>query len=172
MRLILAGKVDAYDRPFYEEVVRDLVDGDQIVFFGEADAQQKRELYRDARCVLMPLTWEEPFGLVMTEAMACGTPVIAFRRGSAPELIRDGVTGFIVDTADEMADAVGRLDTIDPYECRQHVTDRFSPSVMTRGYLRTYEWMLDRSDRSSSIEVDATPRPTLDADTGETVAVA
>jgi glycosyltransferase involved in cell wall biosynthesis len=172
MRLILAGKVDAYDRAFYEEVIRDLIDGDQIVFFGEADAHQKRELYRDARCVLMPLTWEEPFGLVMPEAMACGTPVIAFRRGSAPELIRDGVTGFLVDTAEEMADAVARLDKIDPYECRQHVTDRFSPSVMTRGYLRVYDWMLDRSGRRSSIEVDATPQPALDEDTGEAVAVA
>jgi glycosyltransferase involved in cell wall biosynthesis len=120
----------------------------------------------------MPLTWEEPFGLVMPEAMACGTPVIAFRRGSAPELIRDGVTGFLVDNADEMAEAVGRLDSIDPYACRQHVTDRFSPSVMTRGYLRVYDWLLDRPHRKSSIEVEATPRDSLDADSGEAVAVA
>jgi glycosyltransferase involved in cell wall biosynthesis len=172
MRLILAGKVDAYDRKFYEEVVRDRIDGEQIVFLGEADARQKRDLYRNARCVLMPLAWEEPFGLVMPEAMACGTPVIAFRRGSAPELIRDGITGFIVDTAEEMADAVARVDTIDPYACRRHVEDRFSASTMAQAYLKVYDWLLDRPDRRSSIEVDTAAAPSRDQDPGEVVAVA
>src|SRR5262249_25441911 len=102
MRLILAGKVDNFDRDFFEEVVRDQIDGEQIVYFGEANAEQKRELYANARCLLMPICWEEPFGLVMPEAMACGTPVVAFRRGSVPELIAHGETGFVVDSVDEM----------------------------------------------------------------------
>jgi glycosyltransferase involved in cell wall biosynthesis len=172
MRLILAGKVDKYDRRFFEEVVRDLIDGDQIVFFGEADARQKRKLYRDARCVLMPLTWDEPFGLVMPEAMACGTPVIALRRGSAPEVIRHGVTGFVVDTPDEMAEAVFRLDTIDPYACREDVMTRFSPKNMTDGYLRLYERLLDKPVRPSSIELTAAARTAPNGDRTRGVALA
>jgi len=143
-RLILAGKVDDYDRRFFEEVVRDLIDGDQIVFFGEADAEQKRELYRTAKCLLMPLAWDEPFGLVMPEAMVCGTPVVAFRRGSAPELIDHGTTGYVVDTVDEMVDAVRNIGSIDPYACRAHVAARFSPAIMTESYLRLYEHIVER----------------------------
>jgi glycosyltransferase involved in cell wall biosynthesis len=173
MQLILAGKVDAYDQAYYDGVVRPLIDGDQVTFIGEADGNEKRDLYRNARCVLMPLAWEEPFGLVMAEAMACGTPVIAFRRGSAPELIVDGVTGFIVDTVDEMAEAVTRLDTIDPRACRAHVAERFSVDAMVDNYLRVYEWLLDRPRRRGSIEGDETVAAKLrDGDPGEIVAVA
>jgi glycosyltransferase involved in cell wall biosynthesis len=105
--------------------------------------------------------------------MACGTPVIAFRRGSAPELIRHGVTGFVVDTIDEMTDAVGAVDTIDPLACREHVMRSFSPSAMTEGYLRVYDWLLDRPRRSSSILVTpATTTRLADGNTDEVVAVA
>ena len=138
-RLILAGKVDKYDAQFFEEVVRPLIDGEQIVYVGEADAAQKREFYKSAKCLLMPLTWEEPFGLVMPEAMACGTPVIAFRRGSAPELIVHGKTGFVVDAVEEMADAVDDCARIDPVECRAHVESTFGPKAMADAYLRIYE---------------------------------
>jgi glycosyltransferase involved in cell wall biosynthesis len=143
-RLIIAGKVDAYDRRFFDEVMRDLIDGEQIVFFGEADATQKRELYRNAHCLLMPLTWEEPFGLVMPEAMACGTAVIAFRRGSAPEIIVHEKTGFVVDTVDDMVEAVRMVPAIDPHACREHVRAHFSPEIMGANYLRVYEEILDR----------------------------
>jgi glycosyltransferase involved in cell wall biosynthesis len=153
-RLILAGKVDAYDRRFFEEVMRDLIDGDQIVFFGEADATQKRELYRKAHCVLMPLTWEEPFGLVMPEAMACGTPVIALRRGSAPELIVHGKTGFVVDTVDEMAEAVSMVRSIDPHACREHVRRNFAPEIMAGAYLRMYEEILERPRVPRALRAD------------------
>jgi glycosyltransferase involved in cell wall biosynthesis len=138
-RLILAGKVDRFDSKFFEEVVQPLIDGEQIVFLGEADAAQKRELYRHAKCLLMPLTWDEPFGLVMPEAMACGTPVIAFRRGSAPELIVHGKTGFVVDTVDEMANAVEDCGKIDPFACRAHVESAFSPRAMAEAYVQIYE---------------------------------
>ncbi|HYM15118.1 MAG TPA: glycosyltransferase family 4 protein [Dehalococcoidia bacterium] len=154
-RLIIAGKVDAYDRRFFDEVMRDLIDGEQIVFFGEADAQQKRELYRKAYCVLMPLTWEEPFGLVMPEAMACGTPVIALRRGSAPELIAHGETGFVVDTVDEMADAVEMVGTINPRACRERVRALFSPETMARDYLRVYDEVLERASVPATFRVPA-----------------
>ena len=153
-RLIMAGKVDDYDRKFFEEVVRDQIDGKQIVYVGEADACQKRDLYAAAKCLLMPLTWEEPFGLVMPEAMACGTPVIALRRGSAPELIRHEETGFVVDTVEEMAAAVDRVDEIEPRLCRDHVRTSFSPMVMAAAYVRLYEEI---------VEAPAWPRtPALD----------
>jgi len=138
-RLLLAGKVDKYDATFFEEVVQPLIDNDQIVYLGEADAIRKRELYQHARCLLMPLTWDEPFGLVMPEAMACGTPVIAFRRGSAPELILHGKTGFVVDTVEEMADAVEDCAAIDPAACRAHVQSAFSPTVTAKAYVKIYE---------------------------------
>jgi glycosyltransferase involved in cell wall biosynthesis len=157
-RLIMAGKVDRYDRPFYEEVVRDLIDGDQIIFVGEADAKQKRELYARAACVLMPLCWEEPFGLVMPEAMACGTPVIAFRRGSSPELIRHGETGFVVDTVEEMAEAVGVVGMIDPHRCRAHVRERFAPGIMAGEYVRLYEELASRPRWTRTILLEG-PKP-------------
>lgn len=142
-RLILAGKVDRYDERFFEEVVRDLIDGDQIVFVGEADAQKKRELYASARCLLLPLQWEEPFGLVMAEAMACGTPVIALRRGSAPELIAHGETGFVVDTVDEMVSAVGCVGALRREACRDWVAHRFTPQIMASKYIQVYEQIIE-----------------------------
>ncbi len=143
-RLILAGKVDRYDQAFFDEVMVDLIDGEQIVFVGEADAKRKRELYADAMCLLMPITWKEPFGLVMPEAMACGTPVIAFNRGSAPEVIAHGRTGFVVDTIDEMTEAVGAIGGIDPQACRDHVRENFSPACMAANYTRVYERIAER----------------------------
>ena len=137
-KLIIAGKVDPVDRDYYEAAVKPRVDGRDVVFLGEADQRTKRELYARAACVLMPICWEEPFGLVMVEAMACGTPVIAFARGAAPELIVDGETGFLVDDVDSMLEALGKIDTIEPDCCRQHVEANFDVPVMVEGYLRLY----------------------------------
>jgi glycosyltransferase involved in cell wall biosynthesis len=142
-RLVMAGKVDAKDRDFFTREVEPLIDGEQIIFIGEADAALKRELYRDASCVLMPIQWDEPFGLVMPEAMACGTPVIVFNRGAAPEIVEDGETGFIVDTLDEMVSAVGRVQTIDPAFCRARAEQRFDAPIMTRRYLEIYESIIE-----------------------------
>ena len=113
-------------------------DGRDVVFLGEADQRTKRELYARAACVLVPICWEEPFGLVMVEAMACGTPVIAFARGAAPELIVDGETGFLVRDVDSMLEALGKIDTIEPSRCRQHVEANFDVPIMVDGYLRLY----------------------------------
>lgn len=151
VRLVMAGKVDRVDRAYFEEVVRPLIDGKQVVFLGEADAKLKRELYQGARCLLMPLCWEEPFGLVMVEAMACGTPVIAFRRGAAAEIIEHGEIGFLVDDVDGMVAAVRQVDRIDPARCRQHVSDHFSPGVMAERYLAIYRAILDQSTRPRRI---------------------
>lgn len=142
-RLIMAGKVDAYDRRYFEEVVRDQIDGEQIVFFGEANASEKRELYAAAHCLLLPLQWEEPFGLVMPEAMACGTPVIAFPRGSVPELITHGETGLVVQSIDDMVDAIDDIPKIDRRRCRAEVERRFAPRAMAQSYVDTYERVIE-----------------------------
>ncbi len=142
MPLIIAGKVDAADVDYYHDLIEPLVDGRQVRFLGEADGDTKRALYASATALLTPITWEEPFGLVMPEAMACGTPVIAFARGAAPEIIVDGETGFLVDTVDEMVEAVRHVGEIDPARCREHVEHHFDVPVMTDGYLAIYQRMI------------------------------
>jgi glycosyltransferase involved in cell wall biosynthesis len=156
MPLIVVGKVDAFDAEYFEEAVKPYVDGKQIQFLGEV-GYEKRQLYANARCLLVPICWEEPFGLVMPEAMACGTPVIAFNRGSAPELVVDGVTGYLVRDVDEMAEAVRRIDQLDPYRCRQHIEANFDAPVMIQGYLDVYHRIL--AAEVPSLEVTPTPIP-------------
>lgn len=149
MPLIVAGKVDRIDRDYYHSTVEPLIDGNLVRYVGEVTREEAKALYAGARALLLPIQWEEPFGLVMPEAMACGTPVIAFKRGAAPELIVDGETGFLVDDGDidGMVKAVGQLDRIDPHRCRQHVKDNFDVPRMVEGYLDLYERVLTLADR-------------------------
>ena len=141
-KLVIAGNVNRGDREYYETMVKPLVDGRHVVFLGEANHRAKKELYARAACMLMPICWEEPFGLVMVEAMACGTPVIAFARGSAPELIVDGETGFLVHDVESMAAAVGQVHRIDPSRCREHVEAHFDVPIMVRQYMDLYNVIL------------------------------
>ncbi len=144
VRLLLAGKVALpEEREYFDAVIKPLLDGSKVEFLGEADAVLKRELYRDARCLLVPIQWDEPFGLVVIEAMACGTPPIAFRRGAAPELIEDGSTGFLVSDAREMAEAIARLETIDPSICRRRVEECFGPVALADKYMAIYQEILE-----------------------------
>ena len=107
------------------------------------DLETKNELYRRARCTLFPIQWPEPFGLVMIESLAAGTPVIAFRRGAVPEVIENGRTGFIVDNVDEMVEAVGQIDNIDPGECRRAAKERFGVERFITAHERAYRTLLD-----------------------------
>jgi len=116
----------------------------QIIYYGPAGFEDKVVLYKGASCLLMPISWEEPFGLVMAEAGACGTPVVAFRRGAAPEIIEDGKTGFLVKNTREMIEAAGRIHQISPRACRERVETHFSARVMARNYYRVYEEILAR----------------------------
>ncbi len=141
-RLVIAGKVDQVDHDYFASMVAPHIDGERVAFAGEANAATKRDLYRRASCVLMPIVWDEPFGLVLVEAQACGTPVIAFSRGAAREIIRDRETGFVVDTVDEMVEAVRHVGEISPVECRQHVERRFDGPLMTDRYLQIYDAIL------------------------------
>jgi glycosyltransferase involved in cell wall biosynthesis len=110
----------------------------EIQYLGEVDHGHKVELLQHARATLFPIDWEEPFGLVMIEAMACGTPVIATRRGAVPEVIEDGVSGIIVDDYREMPAALPRADELDPQRLRHYVEERFSPPTMVAAYVAAY----------------------------------
>lgn len=148
--LVLAGKCDEpSEKAYFEEYVRPrLTDNDRV--FGAADAAAKRELLAGARCVLFPVQWEEPFGMVMTESMACGTPVVALRGGAVPEVIVDGVTGIICDEPAELPDAIGAVGALDPAACRRHVAANFSVSQFGAGYEQIYRRMVDRRPTSKN----------------------
>jgi glycosyltransferase involved in cell wall biosynthesis len=150
-RLIIAGNVDTVDEEYFERKVMPQVDGDIVQYFGEVNYEQKRELFANALCLLVPITWPEPFGLVMVEAMACGTPVIAFNRGSVPEVVLHGETGFIVQDADEMVAVVGELDRIDRKACREHVARNFNVPRMVDEYLNVYDWILEKEAEKRAI---------------------
>jgi glycosyltransferase involved in cell wall biosynthesis len=137
-RLILAGNVNAPDEPYFRSEVEPRLDGDQIRYVGEADYRVKRELLSSTACLLAPIQWNEPFGLFMAEAMACGTPVIAMRKGAAPEVVCHGETGFVVDDLDGMAEATRYLSEISPYACRRRVEEYFSVRRMTDDYEAAY----------------------------------
>jgi glycosyltransferase involved in cell wall biosynthesis len=141
--LILAGKVDAADAAYFATDVEPGIDGDRIRYVGEAGADDKRRLLAGAEALLFPINWDEPFGLVMIEALASGTPVVGFRRASVPEVVEDGVTGFVVDDAAGMAAAVGRLGEIDRGTCRSEAERRFSVSRMVDDYLNHYAMVRD-----------------------------
>jgi glycosyltransferase involved in cell wall biosynthesis len=135
--VVLAGPVQPGQEEYFAEQVEPAL-GDGVEYVGEADADGKRDLYGRARALLMPIRWPEPFGLVMVEALACGTPVIAFPEGSAPEIVEDGVTGFVVEDEHAMAQAVARLGEIDPAACRATCEKRFGVPAVVRGYENVY----------------------------------
>ncbi|NTW76068.1 MAG: glycosyltransferase family 4 protein [Candidatus Moranbacteria bacterium] len=148
-KLVMAGKVDPADATYFEEQIKPLIDGEQIKFIGEIGHKDKVKLLGHAKAILCPIQWDEPFGLYFIEAMACGTPVIANRRGSVPEVIQDGVTGYIVDTVEEAVARIADIGKIDRLACRRHVEDNFSADAMAEGYLEAYEAVLDRRHESS-----------------------
>jgi glycosyltransferase involved in cell wall biosynthesis len=145
-RLIIAGKVDPVDVAYFESEVKPLIDGEQVVFFGEADGRQKRDLYSRALCLLAPIQWEEPFGLVLAEAQACGTPVVTCPRGAAPEVVEHGITGYLSDTVEGLCQAVENLPGLDPAACRARVERYFDVPQMVDGYEQLYGKMLRHAE--------------------------
>jgi len=140
--LKMAGKIDAIDVEYYESQIKPHIDGTQIQFLGEANHVQKNVLLGNAIATLFPITWREPFGLVMIESMAAGTPVIAMKLGSTREVIVHEKTGFLCQTVDECVEAVNRIPQIDRRACRQHVENRFSVKRMADGYEAVYQQIL------------------------------
>ena len=139
MPLKIAAKVDRVDQTYWDEFIHPMVKAHpNVEFIGEIDEHEKAAFLGDAAALLFPIAWPEPFGLVMIEAMACGTPVIALRRGSVPEIVEEGVSGFVVDTVEQATAAVRRIPNLDRAKVRNAFERRFTAERMTRGYLEIY----------------------------------
>jgi len=147
--LKLAAKVDVVDQAYFDAAVKPWLDHPLIEFLGEIDDAQKGELLAGALALLFPIDWPEPFGLVMIEAMSAGTPVIAWRNGSVPEIVDPGVTGFIVQSIDEAVEALNQMSTLDRLNVRKRFKDRFTVDRMAKSYLMLYRRLADDA-RSSS----------------------
>ena len=142
MPLKVAAKVDDVDRKYFEESIRPLLHDPLVEWIGEVNESEKQELLANAYALLFPIDWPEPFGLVLIEAMACGTPVIAYRHGSVPELVEEGVTGFIVDDVNDAVERVAQVQNLDRIVCRRRFEERFSAKRMARSYLEIYDRIL------------------------------
>lgn len=143
MPLKIAAKVDSVDRGYFDTAVRPLLDSPQIEFIGEIGDADKARFLGEATALLFPVNWPEPFGLVMIEAMACGTPVIAWNCGSVAEVVEPGVTGFVVSTEREALEAIHRVGTLDRAVVRAAYERRFTATAMASAYLRLFEQLLD-----------------------------
>lgn len=140
--LVVAAKIDKADESYFNECIKPLFRKPCVTYVGEANEKEKRELLEHARALLFPIDWPEPFGLVMIEAFSCGTPVIAYRNGSIPEIMEDGVTGFVVSDQEEAVRAAMRIDEIDRWACRDVFERRFTAAHMAENYLRVYRQLL------------------------------
>lgn len=143
-KLIMACKIDALDRPYYESM-KDRIDGKQIQLLGELGQEEKARLLAGADALLAPVQWEEPFGLFVIEAMASGTPVIGTPRGALPELIEHGKNGFLGATVEEMAASLSHVADIDRSYCRQSVENRFTKQIMAQRYIDVYTKILAKT---------------------------
>lgn len=140
MELRIAAKINWFEQEYHETKIKPLLDANpDIHFMGEITEEEKNEFLGNASALLFPIDWPEPFGLVMIEAMACGTPVVAFRQGSVPEIVDDGKTGFVVDTVDEAVEAVKCINTLPRAEVRRIFKERFSSARMAENYLEVYQ---------------------------------
>jgi len=139
MPLKIAAKVDKVDEEYFESKIKPLLDSSLIEFVGEINEPEKNVLVGGARALLFPIDWPEPFGLVMIESLACGTPVVAFACGSVPEVLEDGKTGFVVQTITQAVEAVQQIGTISRLVCRQEFEQRYTSEQMAENYLRTFE---------------------------------
>jgi glycosyltransferase involved in cell wall biosynthesis len=158
MKLKIAAKVDSADKDYFKQEIEPLLTDNLVEFIGEIGEKEKDEFLGNAYALLFPIDWPEPFGMVMIEAMACGTPVIAFPGGSVPEVIQDGVNGFVCTSVDEAVEAVERVSTLSRWQSRQVFEERFSAERMARDYVEIYERIsspanLDRKVPSVPLEL-------------------
>jgi glycosyltransferase involved in cell wall biosynthesis len=136
-KLIIAGNISSLyeEKVYFENEIEPHIDNEQVKYIGSVNDKEKNELLRNAKALLFPILWEEPFGMVMTESMACGTPVIGFNRGSVPEVIDIGITGFVVDTLDEMCHEIFEIEHINRKKCRETAQSKFDVPVIANQYL-------------------------------------
>ncbi len=147
INLVMAIKMsEDFEKEFFRQEIKPLIDtypkGVLLKLHEDLPRDMILDLYKRAKCTLFTSQWEEPFGLVMIESMACGTPVIGLRRGAVPEVIADGKTGFVVDSEDEMAQAIKKIDKIKPQDCRKHIEENYSREKMAENYAAVYEKVL------------------------------
>jgi glycosyltransferase involved in cell wall biosynthesis len=146
-KLIIAGNIPGEYSDYFTNEIEPFLN-DQIQYVGAVDDKKKNELLGKAAAFLMPIEWNEPFGIVMAEALACGTPVIGFNRGSVPEIVKHGINGFLCSTINEMADCVNRIQEIDRIEVRRDAGIRFSSEVIVDQYLKIYSHLLNRKENN------------------------
>lgn len=155
--LKIAAKVDRADEAYYRTQIEPLFAGGGVEFIGEINDEQKSRFLGEAQALLFPIDWPEPFGLAMIEAMACGTPVLAFRCGSVPEIIEDGVTGFMVDTMEEAIAALPRVIALDRKKVRRRFEERFSATRMAKDYIEVYRSLLAAAPSAGREQRDLSP---------------
>jgi len=148
--LKISAYIDPVDMEYFNKIIEPSINGKFIEFLGELHGQDKTDFLKDAVALLFPVTWNEPFGLVMVEAMVCGTPVIAFNRGSVPEVVTNGVNGFIVENGAEMIEAVKVIGEINREKCRESVVDKFTVEKMVDGYEEAYKKILSQKSKVKS----------------------
>ncbi len=160
--LVLAGIIDRHSKismDYFEQVIKPQIGKDQITYIGPVNMRQKNTLFGRARGFLNPIEWEEPFGMVMIEAMALGCPVISFARGAAPEIIADGETGFLVKNVDEMVSAIAKIDLIDRETVRKYVEQNFSSQVMAKNYVKIYKKVIQiQKQKVSALDIPTSRR--------------
>lgn len=154
-KLLIAGKVDRADRAYFEKEVEPELDGKLIEYIGEVNHEQKVALYQKAIAVVYPIAFEEPFGLVMAESLACGTPLLAFDRGSVREVLTDGETAIIGNTVDDLVNGFAKLKTCSPHKCRQRVVENFSVKRMVDNYESLYERLVGEKDATMRRDMGA-----------------
>ncbi len=157
IQLKIAAKVDRADEVYFRTRIEPLLDGPGVEFIGEINEHQKTQFLGEARALLFPIDWPEPFGLSMIEAMACGTPVLAFRCGSAPEVLEDGLTGIMVDTIEEAIAALPRVMALDRKKVRQRFEQRFSATRMATDYVKVYRSLLAAAHADKKKKIDLAP---------------
>jgi len=141
-KLIIAGIIQ--DKNYFKEKVEPFADGEQIIFVGTAGPEKRKELFSNAIALLHPIYFNEPFGLSVVEAMFCGTPVIAYNRGSMPEIIQNNLSGFLVNNIDEAIDSISAVEIIDRRKCYEYAVDKFSIDTMIEKYINAYSTVLNK----------------------------
>jgi|SRR5690554_4371413 len=143
IKLMIAAKVDPVDKEYFDNVISPLLNNPLIEFVGEINEKEKNDFLGNSIALLFPIDWPEPFGLVMIESFACGTPVIAYNRGSVSEIVEDGVNGFIVNSVEEAVDAINKLYLVSRKQCRKTFESKYTSKIMAENYLNCYEVLVD-----------------------------